>query len=235
MSAIRLAAARAVEPRDGGDRATDAHPASEIVGERERLVGGLDIADSAALRERVTHEIFHLRHAGLNGGVGSGVALQQRGPEGGADGGIGKRFFRPETVGAHDVALGGDASGRERLHVAGVVDRDVRKRGVNAGDQREIAVLRALAKLRKRLGLRRACGRDAGKPAAHDIGDTGFAGRADIHFCQFAHVGARLQMCGGAQRQQPSSLKELIQAVEHVEVAQSRGAEPAIAAFEGHA
>jgi hypothetical protein len=129
------------------------------------------------------------------------------------------------------VALGGHALGGQRQHVAPIVQGDPGDPGVDARDQLFVAPRRACAQGGQRPGLWRAIGEGLVKAGAHDVIHARLARRVDIRGGQRRQIRTGFEMDRRAKSEEAAGGEELLEAVQHVKVAQRRRVQPARAAL----
>ncbi len=119
------------------------------------------------------------------------------------------------------MALGGVAGGGEGKNVAVVVQGNGIEVGVDAADKIAVALGGDRAQVGEE-GRGRFAGR-GGDGDAHVIGDAGLAGRVHDVLAELGNIDARFEAGAGLEVERLCGLEELGQAVEGIEVYQTRG------------
>ncbi len=230
--AVLLSPTGAVEPGDHRDRVAGQDPLDEVIHRRECVLGGLHVPETAALGQLRPHQFLQVRgvqnRLDVRRGLAQDVRPEPRGP-----------LRAPVDLGGlvhvspDDVALGGGIERREGQHVEFVVDGDVRHVGIDAVHEVHIPRTGGVAVGAQTASLGRPGRGHGDESRAHDIRDPRLARRGDIHVRVFLEVHAGLEVHRGAQAQELPGGQELLETVEHVEVAQPGGIQASLVSCPG--
>ena len=123
------------------------------------------------------------------------------------------------------MPLGGVAGGRERYHVAFIIQSHGGEIAVHRLHDLPIAVVGNLAQsLHERMEI--GAGIARGESHAHAVGDAGLAGRVNHPHGEFRDVHAGFNAGGSAETKARGCVQELIHSIQHVEIHQARRFEP---------